>query len=122
MILVRLTCAVYWLGLSVLLVVPDPLALFGIHEPPGPPGGRLVHFVLFTLLAFLVWASRWPVGRRWIVGSLLVFAVATELSQAFVPRRTVEVLDLIENLLGLAAGTAIWRRVHNKLPWLSPDG
>ncbi|MFH1923054.1 MAG: VanZ family protein [Planctomycetota bacterium] len=121
MILVRLTCAVYWLVLSVLLLAPDPMALFGIDQLPGPPGGRMVHFFLFTLLAFLVWASRWPARRRRIVGLLLVFAVVMELLQVFVPERTVEVLDLIENLLGVAAGTAIWRWVHKKLPRLSPE-
>ena len=108
MCLVRLASAAYWALLTVLLLAPNPLALLGIHRPPGPSGGRGVHFVCFTLLAVLVHAGRWPVRRRLLVGLLLVYAVVIEGLQWFVPARSVELLDVIENLLGLAVGTAIW--------------
>ena len=106
--LFRLACAVYLAVLTVLLLVPDPAALLGIDQTPGPSGGRGVHVLLFTLLAFLVCASRWPVRRRLLVGLLVTYAVATEALQWFIPLRSVELPDLLENLLGLAVGTAIW--------------
>jgi len=112
--LIRLACAIYWLLLTVLLLVPDPLELLGIHQPPGLPGGRGVHFILFTVLAFLVLVSRWPVRPRRIVGLLVAFAVVIEILQHFVPPRTVEVLDLTENLLGVLAGTATWRALQKR--------
>ena len=115
MSVVRLTCAVYWLLLTVLLLVPDPLALVGIHGPIGPPGGRMIHFLFFTVLALLICVSRWPIRRGLLAGLAVAFALATEMLQGFVPQRKVELLDLTENLLGLATGTAIWCLIRNKL-------
>jgi len=61
-----------------------------------------------ALLALLVHLSRTPVRGWWLAGLLMVYAIATELLQSLVPNRTVELTDLIENLLGLAAGTVLW--------------
>lgn len=105
---VRLACLAYWALLSVLLLVPDPLALLGITRLPGPPTRKLEHFILFTLLTVLVHASRLPIGRGLLIVLLVVYAIGIEGLQALVPQRTVELLDLLENLAGLAAGTAIW--------------
>ncbi len=104
--------------LSFLLLAPNPLAVLGIRRPPGPGGGRGAHFLLFTLLALLVLASRWPMGRRLLVGGLVLvaFALGTELLQSLVPNRTVEVFDLAENLLGLAAGAGVWLMVRSRFP------
>ena len=42
-----------------------------------------------------------------------------EAMQAFVPSRTVEIPDAVENILGLAAGTVVWWIVWNGLyPWV----
>lgn len=116
MLLVRAACVVYWMLLSFLLLAPDPLAIVGIRRLPGPPGGRGIHFLLFTLLALFFLASRWPLRRKLVVGGLVAFALGTELLQGLVPHRTVEMFDLAENLLGLVAGTAAWMMVRTKLP------
>lgn len=118
MLLIRTTCVLYWMLLSFLLLAPNPLAVLGIRRPPGPGGGRGAHFLLFTLLALLVLASRWPMGRRLLVGGLVLvaFALGTELLQSLVPNRTVEVFDLAENLLGLAAGAGVWLMVRSRFP------
>ena len=108
MLPLRVACVAYWALLSVLLLAQDPFALFGVPRPPGPPGGRGAHFLFFTLLAFLAHVSRWPMRLRVLTGLLVAYAFLTEGLQALIPHRTVELLDLIENLLGLAAGTAIW--------------
>jgi len=115
MSVVRLVCVVYWLFLTVLLLAPDPWALMGLDESIGPPEGRMVHFTFFTVLALLIWASRWPIRRGLLAGLMLAFAFATETFQGFVPQRKVELLDLTENLLGLGAGTAIWYLIRKKL-------
>jgi len=106
--LFRLASTVYLAVLTVLLLVPDPAALLGIDQTPGTSSGRGVHFLFFTLLGFLVCASRWPVGRRLLVGLLVAYAVGTEALQALIPLRSAELADLLENLLGLAVGAAIW--------------
>lgn len=104
----RVVCVAYWALLSVLLLAQDPFALFGVPRPPGPPGNRGAHFLFFTLLALLAHASRWPMRFPVLTGLLVAYAFLTEGLQTLVPHRTVELLDLVENLLGLAAGTAIW--------------
>jgi hypothetical protein len=103
-----MACAAYWLFLSLLLLVPDPYALLGLDRIHVPSGGRFVHFAFFTMFALLVHASRLPFGRVWLWSTIVVYAVAVELLQWFVPHRTVDAVDLAENLLGLVAGTAIW--------------
>lgn len=112
--LARTICVCYWLLLTIGLLIPDPEAMLGIDELPGPPGHRTLHFFLFAILAFLVHASRWPYRRGWLVTALLGYALSTELVQAFIPGRLVELLDLTENLLGLAAGTAVWWLTQRK--------
>ena len=121
---VRLVCAVYCLFVTLLLVAPDPLTLLGIERLPTPEGGRGVHFVVFALLAFVVHASRFPVHRGLTSALLVAYAILTELLQGFVPSRSVEFLDLLENLLGLGTGTAIWllvQKTHVKRPEISTD-
>lgn len=112
---VRVVCVAYWVLLSVLLLTPDPLGMLGIPRPPGPPGGRIFHFLLFTLLALAVHASRWRIRPRLLAGLLVGYALATETLQAFIPNRKVELLDLIENLLGVGMGTVIWWFVQAKI-------
>ena len=55
--LVRFICAAYWPLLTVLLLVPDPLALFGIRRVPSVSKGMGVHFLCFSVLGFLVLAA-----------------------------------------------------------------
>jgi len=107
--IIRLLGICYWVLLTVLLLVPDPLAMLGIRRLPGN-GGVGVHFTAFAGLALLVAASRLP-RRRWILGLLLTYAVGVEAAQALVPSRTVEFRDLLENLAGLASGIGVWRAI-----------
>jgi VanZ family protein len=113
----RVACIAYLLLLTFLLVVPEPLRLFGITQLPGPPSHRGAHFVLFAPFGLLAMASRWPLPRPWLVGTLLGYAVLTELIQACIPNRAPELFDVIENILGLAAGMAVcWLIGRNVAP------
>jgi VanZ family protein len=93
--------------LTTLLLVPDPLALLGIKELPGPDKGRGVHFCAFALLGLLALASRLPLGTGRLVAYLVLYALATETLQMLVESRSVELLDYVENLAGLACGAAV---------------
>ena len=107
--ILRFGCAAYWILLTVLLLVPHPLGLLGLTKSPWPLShDRGVHFALFLALTLLADVCRWAIRPRWFFGLLVAYAITVELLQAFVPPRTVEVLDLVENLLGIAVGTGVF--------------
>ena len=114
MILIRVGLGVYLLLLSFLLLAPEPLKLLGFSSPPGGSSVRMVHFCLFTVLGLLVWASRLPVRPGLVLGLAVAYALVTETLQWFVPTRTVELLDYLENLLGLAAGGTVWHVLRKR--------
>ena len=104
----RVLFAVYWLTLTVLLLVPDPLALLLGVMPDASIPSRGTHFTAFFLLAILAGSSRLPWRLSLQTIALFVYAVTTESLQGLVEGRVVELLDYAENLLGLAVGTTAW--------------
>ena len=109
-IVTRLACICYWLLLTVLLLVPNPAALLGLKAVPMFPWGKFgIHLGFFTVLGLLVNATRWPKRPWWpLIVLLIIYGVTTESLQLFVPHRTARVMDAIENILGIAAGSAIY--------------
>ena len=109
-IVTRLACICYWLLLTVLLLVPNPAALLGLHAVPMFPWGKFgIHLGFFTVLGLLVNATRWPKRPWWpLIVLLIIYGVTTETLQLFVPHRTARVMDAIENILGIALGTGIY--------------
>ena len=105
----RLVCLVYCAMLTLLLLVPDPAALLGIQRLPKVGSAIGIHFTAFAGLGMLVAAGRIPLRPVLLAGSLFLYSVGVELLQWYVPPRTVETRDLVENLLGLSAGVAVWR-------------
>ena len=105
---IRMVFVFYLVLLTALLLAPDPLALLGIKELPGPDKGRGVHLCAFALLGLLALASRLPLGTRRLIAWLVVYALATETLQTLVKSRSVELLDYLENLAGLACSAAAW--------------
>lgn len=101
---------------TVLLLAPDPLNLLGLsgHATllPRDRGGHLLLFLAFSLLAA---ASRWPVSRAGLASALVGYALATEALQGFIPQRTADWADLLENLLGIAVGLGICWGVRGRL-------
>lgn len=104
----RALFAVYWLALTVLLLVPNPLALLLGVMPNASIPSRGAHFTAFFLLAILAGSSRLP----WLASvqaiAFFVYAVTIESMQGLVEGRVVELLDYAENLLGLAIGATVW--------------
>jgi hypothetical protein len=105
----RLACFAYCVILTLLLLVPDPT--MGLRPFRGIGAGIGVHFTAFGILGILVAASRLPLRRVLLSGLLFTYAMGVELLQYFVPLRGVEARDLLENLLGLLAGIALWQLV-----------
>jgi VanZ family protein len=117
----RLACSSYWLLLTVLLLAPNPLALFHIHHlPAAASNDKLVHFSCFLVLAILVGASHFPV-RVWMIAAIMVaYAVIAEAAQYFSPPRTVDAWDAVCNLAGLATGTVIYELIHRTIGQFRP--
>ena len=114
----------YWLMLTVLLLVPNPAALVGLSAVPIFPWGKFgIHLSFFTVLGFLANATRWPKRPCWpLIVFLVVYGITTESLQLFVPHRTARVMDGIENILGIAAGSAIyWLVLRRMQPYLKPN-
>lgn len=91
---------------------PPPVFLF-------PHADKCVHAVIYAIyVAVLAWTYR-AGGRTWRAGAALVaygavFGAAMELLQAAVPalERTLSGLDMLANLLGSAAGIALYGAIH----------
>jgi undecaprenyl-diphosphatase len=85
---------------------------FGFLALPG--ADRAFHFLLFGLLAFLAvgWWGRAPAWRVVLVLALL--ALAEEASQALVPGRSADPLDLAAAWLGLALGGWLAMRLRTR--------
>ncbi len=111
----RIATLLFLLYLALLtagLLVSNPFALAGSGEPwlektYGAYLEPMGHFLGFLVLGLLASVSRWP--RCWTtrVALLLAYALVTEGLQTFVPHRTPDMKDLIQNLAGAAVGVAI---------------
>ena len=119
MLIIRCISASYWLLLTTLLLLPDPLGMLGLRKAPLVGSGACIHFIFFALLAALVLASRSGLPRVALASLLIGYATVTELLQSSVGRHT-SATDLLANLLGLAAGTWIWS-VLEKRATRTPD-
>jgi VanZ family protein len=99
------------------------LFLFALTSWPRPPQlpivsgiphfDKLVHLLLYTVQAFLLYrAVSWP-GRPGfslaralaIVGAMAVWAVADEVHQTWIPGRSTEAGDVAADVAGAAAGS-----------------
>jgi hypothetical protein len=110
-----LVCLCYWLFLTALLLVPNPAGLVGLSAVPIFPWGKFgIHLIAFAIPGFLVNATRWPKRLGWpMIVFLMGYGVTTEVLQLWVPHRTSRVMGGIENILGIAAGSAIyWLRLR----------
>jgi VanZ family protein len=92
--------------LTVLLLAPDPAKIVHVK---GALLDRGVHFTAFFLLAVFAHTARWPRPPRRMILALALYGCVFEGLQWFFPPRSVEALDLTENLLGVATGSlAYW--------------
>jgi hypothetical protein len=107
----RTACVAYVVVLSYLLVARDPACFL-----PGQGGldvlsGNVIvvaHLLGFSVLTLLVLAARWPVPTWTQYRFLAAYGLGTELIQAFLPWRSAEMGDLLQDLAGIAAGSAVY--------------
>lgn len=118
LLVLRFLAILCWVFLTMLLLLPNPLALFMGLPVEETPGQGYEHLIAFGGLACCVQLglSRWEraisdkalplLFGRWI-GMMAIYALATELLQILVPKRTFGWEDLLQNFLGILAGTAV---------------
>ena len=100
--LARAVFAVAVLASLVVLFAP------GSDVPSAPPGvDKVVHALVFAGLAV---TGRWAgVPRNPLAGTLVVYAVGSELLQGLTPlARSASVADAVADLAGVAIGLALW--------------
>ena len=117
-VIFRTVLIAYWAFVTFLLLTPHPLEFLGLRQYAETlAGGYGRHFLLFTGLSLLAFLGRWPIPLAALACLLAAYGIGTEVLQAFVPPRTPELADAVEDLLGIAAGlalgvTAIRLRMH----------
>ena len=103
----RVAFVAYWGFVTFLLLTPDPLELLGLHQYAENLGGDFGrHFLLFAGLGLLGSLGRWPISTAALACLLAAYGLGTEVLQAFVPPRTPQLADAVEDVLGIAAGLA----------------
>jgi VanZ family protein len=107
----RKICIAYWLLLTLLLWSRDPLGWFetpsadALHDRLEP----IAHFLSFGLLALFVLCTRWPpVSRYRLLVILAGYSVVTEVVQSQIPGRSMQLVDLLQDFAGIAAGCAMF--------------
>jgi hypothetical protein len=105
--LMRLVCLSYMAYLTALLLVADPTqlvggAVAGYTHALGP----VAHLVSFMVLAVLALMTRWPAPRWLIVVLLIAYGGMTEIVQNFLPSRTAEWGDWLQDVVGIGIGAA----------------
>jgi hypothetical protein len=101
----------YLAFLTALLLVPDPTLLVG-----GPDMGwgifrrvmPVAHLLSFAVLAILALTVRWPLPRWLVAVGLIVYGGLIEIVQSFLPPRTAEWEDWLQDIAGVAIGAILW--------------
>ena len=86
-----------------------------------PYGDKVGHFFLFGLLTlsanFVFKLKSYSLlSRKLYVGSIVVFifVLLEELSQYYIPSRTLDITDLIADILGITTFSLITKLIHKK--------
>lgn len=125
-ILLKILCLAYFILLTRLLFSERPEEVLGMRA--GLPWLLrellpVAHLLSFFVLALLAVPALRPLPL-WASGSLLIaYGGATELLQRFVPGRTPDWLDGLQDLGGVAAGVVLcWAVAGLRLRWVRECG
>lgn len=111
--IIRSVAACIWIYATLLLLLPDPkIVFFGLDRLLGMLWGKgpdiqeasPEHLILFFMISFAVGISYLFRNMLITAAVLVAYAFVTEMIQFFIPHRTFQVQDLLQNLIGIAAG------------------
>ena len=97
----------YGMYLTFLLLAHDPFRWVGGHGRVWGVFDKLLpiaHFISFFVLAALAIAACLSLRKRWLILILVVYSAGTEVAQYFMPPRTAEWLDWIQDVGGVGLG------------------
>jgi VanZ family protein len=106
----RIACLAYVVFLSLLLFSPNPSRLVSMSGDVPVFLRALMpwaHLLSFSVFAVLMLLARWPLPRWSIISLLALYGGASEIIQSFIPPRTPEWIDWVQDLGGVAVGVAI---------------
>ena len=106
----RKLCLAYWVLLTLLLLASNPGGWLGLEETASSLFERIEnwsHLICFTLLSMLVFITRWPIGRGWLLAVLVAYSAGTEVLQMLVPTRRAELKDFAQDVAGILLGATL---------------
>ncbi len=118
--LVVYALAIYWLVIALGTHMPDPGVEIELIND------KMMHFGAFTGLALLLsWTfmPRRPTVRRVlaVLAIALLYGMADEITQMWVPTRTADLHDWIADCCGAVAGLAVYFASRQVLSCVSPQ-
>jgi hypothetical protein len=109
----RVAVIAYWIVLTAGLLWPYAGHLGGLAKPVIGGTDDLAHFLAFLVLGLSVHFARLLPNRAYLGGSLLVYALVTEIGQTLSPGRTPNIGGAAANVLGIVTALGIvWAARH----------
>jgi len=104
----RILLFVFLAALTVGLVHPQGGEITGFAGANVGEHPDLQHYLAFVVLAALAIKAGFDVAWTGLAAALLVYSVAGEVVQMFIPGRTACLMDGLANVLGITTGLGVW--------------
>lgn len=77
---------------------------------------KLLHFLVFTVITFLAYASNFKIKRIFLFLLLILYGFLIEVIQNSLEYRTFELYDLLSDIIGVFVGYMSWKYLKKFYP------
>jgi VanZ family protein len=77
---------------------------------------KLLHFLVFTVITFLAYASNFKIKRIFLFSLLILYGFLIEVIQNSLEYRTFELYDLLSDIIGVFVGYMSWKYLKKLYP------
>ena len=77
---------------------------------------KLLHFLVFTVITFLAYASNFKIKRIFLFLLLILYGFLIEVIQNSLEYRTFELYDLLSDIIGVIVGYMSWKYLKKFYP------
>ena len=77
---------------------------------------KLLHFLIFTVITFLAYASNFKIKRIFLFSLLILYGFLIEVIQNSLEYRTFELYDLLSDIIGVFVGYMSWKYLKKFYP------
>ena len=77
---------------------------------------KLLHFLAFTVITFLAYASNFKIKRIFLFLLLILYGFLIEVIQNSLEYRTFELYDLLSDIIGVFVGYMSWKYLKKLYP------